>query len=384
MIAAAAGSTGQPLRALAVLGLSVLAWLGWRAPQMAAQLNTLSGRLDAPVLLAKARPPLVSPAAVPLVRAALVMLPPPSLRLVALRPTPLQHPPDRGLLLPQPAPEATPLPPPVPPASPAPPSAAPVSPAFTLANTAYRQLRAGERRQAAALFDAALALEPGNRQWRADRRALSRRWQLGGFALLRDGGPRFNAPGSGLPGAAAGPVLGGGQLGATLAFLPDPLARRPLAIVARGFVAADLSGVRQETAQAAIGIRQTLLPGVTVSAERLIALGEATRGDWTLRLAAGGQRGRLEAYGEAGVLGSGAAYGGAQASARLLQLGPVALAAGGWASMQTGTPDVWRVDLGPSLAARWRGIRLQADWRERVAGNASPGSGPVVMLSADF
>jgi hypothetical protein len=255
------------------------------------------------------------------------------------------------------------------PPAPSPPSA------FVLADAAYARLAAGQRRQAAALFDAAIAIEPGNRQWQRDRAALRQRWQLGGFSLLRDG-----AGG----GPAASPVLGGGQMGASIAFLPDPLARRPLALVARANVAAGHAGVAVETAQAAIGLRQTLRPGVTLSAERLIALGTATRGDWTLRLAVGGESGRFSGYGEAGVLGSGDRYGGAQANARLLRLGQATLAAGSWASLQTGTPDVWRVDVGPSVAVQWRGVRLQADWRQRVAGNAAPGSGPVATLSAGF
>jgi hypothetical protein len=263
------------------------------------------------------------------------------------------------------------------PASPAPAPPAPPASAYRLAEAAYARLAEGQRRPAAALFDAALALEPGNRQWQQDRAALRRRWQMGGFALLRDGGGSASGP-------AASPVLGGGQLGASVAVLADLLARRPLALVARAFVAADTQGVQRETAQAAIGLRQTLVPGVTLSAERLIALGSATRGDWTLRLAGGGRSGRLDAYGEAGVLGSGQIYGGAQASARLLRLGPAALAAAGWASVQTGSPDVWRVDVGPSVSAQWRGLRLQADWRQRVAGNAAPGSGPVVTISAGF
>lgn len=253
------------------------------------------------------------------------------------------------------------------------------APAFRLAQTAYARLSVGQRRQAAALFDAALAQEPGNRQWQRDRAALRRRWQLGGFSLLRDG-----AGG----GPAASPVLGGGQIGASIAFVPDPLARRPLALVARANVAAGQAGVAVETAQAAIGLRQQLLPGVTLSAERLIAVGAATRGDWTLRLAAGGGSGRFSFYGEAGILAAGQIYGGGQASARILRFGPAqfpaTLAAGSWASLQTGAPDVWRVDVGPSVATQWRGLRLQADWRQRVAGNAAPGSGPVLTVSAGF
>jgi hypothetical protein len=383
--------TGRPLRAMAGLGAVMLAWLGWRVPQLAAEAARLRAGLDLPVMIA-AVPPTAMPAGPGPVMLAALPQPappiPPRLQRVPSRPVPLQHPerlepPLRPALVgavPPPQPEAVPASPVV--------AASPDNRAFSLADQAYRRLEQGQRRQAAALFDAALALEPANRQWQADRKALARRWQLGGFALLRDGGPPLNAPGSGLPGFAASPVLGGGQVGASLAFLPDPLARRPLAIVARANMAAGSAGVQRETAQAAIGVRQTLLPGVTLSAERLIALGDATRGDWTLRLAAGGARGRLDAYGEAGVLAGGTVYGGAQATARVLRIGPASFNAGSWASVQTGqgagTPDVWRVDVGPSVAARWHGVRLQADWRERVGGNAAPSSGPVLTVSAGF
>jgi hypothetical protein len=386
--------SGHPLRALAVLGMIVMGWLVWRAPQMAGDARRLAAGLAPPRLLAEVMPASgrpVIPAASPVPPAAATRSSP----LLPMRPPLRRH----ALFLPAGAAPAV-APPIVLPDAPsaAPPSAPTAGPAampgpeppvalssgFALAEQAYQALRAGDRRAAARLFDRALVLEPGNRQWRADARALSRRWQVEIFSLLREAGAPANPPGSGLPGFAASPVLGGGQSGASIAFLPDPLARRPLAIVARANVAADSQGVRSETAQAAIGLRQTLLTGVTLSAERLIPIGQQTRGDWTLRLAAGATRGRLEAYGEGGVLGRGDVYGGAQASARLLRLGPATLGAGAWASVQTGpgTPDTWRVDVGPTIATRWRGIRLQADWRERVGGNATPGSGPVLTLAA--
>lgn len=370
-----AARRGRPFRALAALLALFVLWLGWRWPVIAARVGEVAallvpqrepafvrvaapGRLPAhghDALPARQRP------AAPLTRR------PP-------QPRPALH---IDVATDQPAPP--PLPPPPAPAGLA--VAAPVQPsdtAFRLAQSAYDRLRAGQRRQAAALFDAALSLAE-NRQWQADRAALGRRWQIGGFALLRDGG---SAGDLAIP--AASPVLGGGQMGGSIAFLPDPYARRPLALVARANVAADPAGVRADTAQGAIGIRQALVPGVSISAERLIAIGNATRGDWTLRLAAGGMRGRFSGYGEAGVLGRGQAYAGAQASARLLRIGPATLGAGTWASLQTGAPDVWRVDVGPSITAHVKGVRLQADWRQRVAGNAAPGSGPALTISAGF
>ncbi len=375
---------GRPFRALAGLALGTLLWLAWRLPAMQAETQRLALVLAprAPVMAALAGPvaapdrPAVSVPQVPAVVPVLLVRQPVPFQaamLPALTP-------DRPLAAPvaPAAPAAVALTPPVPPPGTA------ASPAYALASQAYERLEAGQRRQAAALLDAALALEPDNDLWRKQRRALARRWQWGGFALLRGGGARSNQPGAGLPGAAASPVLGGGQVGAGLAYLVDPYARRPLALAVRVNVAADPGGIRQDTAQAAIGVRQTLLPGVTLSAERLIALGDAARGDWTLRLAAGGRSGRFDGYGEAGVLGRGTLFAGAQASARIVRIGPATLNAGSWASIQTGSPDAWRVDTGPSVAAAWRGVRVQADWRQRIAGNAAPGSGPVLTVSAGF
>lgn len=387
MIDGAVGRRGRPFRALAGLLLLLGLWLGWRLPLINAQLAKTAALL-APGPVAARRmnrpPPPLLPVTKPL-----PVLPQPRLPAAPERTSPQPPPaapppaappptappptaPPPALQLPAwPVPAAAPLQSPPPAASPLPPPDA----AFRLAQGAYDRLRAGQRRQAAALFDAAIGLQPGNRQWQADRAALGRRWQLGGFALLRDGGAA---------GPAASPVLGGGQLGGSIAFLPDPYARLPLALVVRGNVAADPAGLRRDTAQAAVGVRQALLPGVAISAERLIAIGSATRSDWTLRLAAGASHGRLTAYAEAGMLGNGEAYAGAQANVRLLRVGPVTLGGGGWASLQTGAPDVWRVDVGPSIGASVRGIRLSADWRQRVAGNAAPGSGPVLTVSTGF
>ena len=164
----------------------------------------------------------------------------------------------------------------------------------------------------------------------------------------------------------------------------DPYARRPLAMVARANVAADPQGVRGETAQLALGLRQTLLPGVSLSVERLVPLGAATQGAFAARLAAGARWQRLEAYGEAGVIDTGQVYAGGQARARVVRFGPATLNAATLASVQTGSIGLWRVDVGPSLSTKVKGIRIESDWRQRVGGNAAPCSGPVLTVSAGF
>jgi hypothetical protein len=55
---------------------------------------------------------------------------------------------------------------------------------------------------------------------------------------------------------------------------------------------------------------------------------------------------------------------------------------GVWGGAQ---PGVYRVDAGPRVTMRVRNnVRVHFDWRQRLAGNAAPGSGPAVTLAGDF
>ena len=55
---------------------------------------------------------------------------------------------------------------------------------------------------------------------------------------------------------------------------------------------------------------------------------------------------------------------------------------GVWGGAQ---PGLYRVDAGPRVTMRVRGtMRVHFDWRQRLAGNARPGSGPAVTLAGDF
>jgi hypothetical protein len=51
-------------------------------------------------------------------------------------------------------------------------------------------------------------------------------------------------------------------------------------------------------------------------------------------------------------------------------------------------PGVSRLDIGPQLQIRLPlpqgGARLSVEWRERIAGDAKPGSGLAITLAADF
>jgi hypothetical protein len=55
---------------------------------------------------------------------------------------------------------------------------------------------------------------------------------------------------------------------------------------------------------------------------------------------------------------------------------------GVWGGAQ---PGLYRVDAGPRVTMRVRpNLKVHVDWRQRLAGNAAPGSGPAVTLAGDF
>ncbi|MEN2786400.1 hypothetical protein ACFOKI_05985 [Sphingomonas qilianensis] len=202
------------------------------------------------------------------------------------------------------------------------------------------------------------------------------------WLFVRGGG---NATG-GIPPAQ----LGGSQAGLRLAYALRE--DRRLALAAR--VSSPLGNGMRELA---LGVewQPTRLP-LRLVAEQRIALGEG-RGGPTLAavggvgptpLAAGF---RLEAYAQGGVIardgGEGYADGALRVARPIATLGGVRIDLGGgsWGAAQKGTR---RLDVGPSLSATLpigpQPLRLSLDWRQRVAGNAAPGSGPVVTLGADF
>jgi hypothetical protein len=55
---------------------------------------------------------------------------------------------------------------------------------------------------------------------------------------------------------------------------------------------------------------------------------------------------------------------------------------GVWGGAQ---PGLYRVDAGPRVTMRVRpNLKVHVDWRQRLAGNAAPNSGPAVTLAGDF
>jgi len=56
--------------------------------------------------------------------------------------------------------------------------------------------------------------------------------------------------------------------------------------------------------------------------------------------------------------------------------------AGVWGGAQSG---IYRIDAGPRVTMNIRrNLKVHVDWRQKLAGNAQPGSGPAVTLAGDF
>ena len=190
--------------------------------------------------------------------------------------------------------------------------------------------------------------------------------------------------------ALLGGQLGASQAGVRVTYTLDRGHRLALA----GRLATPLSGRGRE---AAIGFdwQPTVMP-LHLVAEQRIGL-DGGRGGPTLSVIGGVgpitlARGiTLEAYGQAGGIArdriDGFADGLVRLSHPLATIGhaTVDIGGGAWAGAQRGAV---RIDAGPSLAMRLpvgtRALRMTADWRQRIAGAARPGSGPALSIGSDF
>lgn len=204
-----------------------------------------------------------------------------------------------------------------------------------------------------------------------------RRWSVSAWLLVRGEG--------GGPTLAPGGTLGGSQAGARMRYRLGG----GLALSAR--VYAPLR--RMQGAEAAVGVEWKLSPRLPVHllAERRQAAGREGRSAFALTLHGGASAAlprsvRIDAYGQAGIVGLRARDPFADGSVRVTApAGPVEIGGGAWGAAQ---PGLARLDAGPSISwrlpVRGAGLRLQADWRFRLAGDAAPGSGPAFTLAADF
>jgi hypothetical protein len=210
--------------------------------------------------------------------------------------------------------------------------------------------------------------------------APPQRWPGSAWALMR---------GDSAPSLASGGQLGGSQIGMRLFYAPGPGA---LAITAR--VSAPLN---QPTGrEAAIGLA---LKGRNVGliAEQRFSLDKGGRDAPAVFTYSGvsdvklGHGLKLDGYAQAGVVGveDPAAFidGAIRVERPVLTTdkASVSIGAGAWGGAQ---PGAARLDVGPQVVARVTvgetNLRVSAEWRQRVAGDAAPASGPAVTVGFDF
>lgn len=207
------------------------------------------------------------------------------------------------------------------------------------------------------------------------------RWSASAWLVAR--------PGAGLGAAPGASQLGGGQAGLRIAYMLLP--ERRVAAVAR--VVAPLRG---KGAEASIGLEwQPTRAPVRLVVEQRFGL-DGTQGGPGIGVVTGFDGSvasgfRLESYGQAGMLRRNRtepyADGAVRAMRTLAEGGGIRLGLGGgaWGAAQR---DAARLDLGPSatlaLPLGQQNVRLALDWRQRVAGDARPGSGLALTLGSDF
>lgn len=202
------------------------------------------------------------------------------------------------------------------------------------------------------------------------------RWSGSAWAILRPDGRAT-------PFASQ---LGGSQAGARLAYALG--GARRVALYARASTAIDAP-----EREAAVGVdwRPTRLP-IHLVAERRVGI-EGVRSGTAIGAVGGvgptplvGPL-RVEGYAQGGVIFRDGREGFVDGSLRLTVpvIAHVDLGLGAWGGAQKGAA---RLDIGPTVGVAvplaGRNLRLAADWRQRVAGNARPGSGPAVSLGMDF
>jgi hypothetical protein len=205
---------------------------------------------------------------------------------------------------------------------------------------------------------------------------LPDRWSASGWIVARGG--------RGIGAAPDGSQIGGSQAGIRIAYMLVP--RERVALFAR--VTAPLAGKGRE---AALGVEwQPTRAPVRIVAERRFGLDGGPDGTG-LGVIAGtdAQLGgfRLESYGQAGAIARTRlepyADGALRATRPFAGRGGarLALGVGVWGAAQR---DARRLDIGPSASLAVRNVRLSLDWRQRVAGDARPGSGLALTIGGDF
>ena len=255
---------------------------------------------------------------------------------------------------------------------------------------------------AAAIPVMALAVTPSEPEQRSPSRRVSKTdapTELSGVSApgLPTTQPRNRFSGSawalmrgdGAPSLASGGQLGGSQIGMRLFYTLGPDA---IAITAR--VSAPLSQPGGREAAIGIALRG---PNVGLIVEQRLSLDKGGRSAPAVFAYGGvsavkiGGGVTLDGYVQAGVVGikdPAAFVDGAVRIERPILKGKnasLSVGAGAWGGAQTGAA---RIDVGPQIVARIAvaetNMRVSAEWRQRVAGDAAPASGPSITVGFDF
>ena len=207
------------------------------------------------------------------------------------------------------------------------------------------------------------------------------RLPLTSWALLRR--QQRNLAGS--PSRASGGPLGASQAGVRVVYNIDRL----LALSGRFS-----SEVGRRGGEVAGGVRVHPIAGIPVwvTAERRQAIGRYGGGRSAFAVfAEGGLYGRplpwrfsFDAYLQGGIVGMKSrdlfVDGGLWVTRPVYRNFSAGLRV--WGGAQ---PGLYRVDAGPRVTMRVRkNLKVHVDWRQRLAGNARPGSGPALTLAGDF
>jgi hypothetical protein len=193
--------------------------------------------------------------------------------------------------------------------------------------------------------------------------------------------------GRGLGASATAPQLGGAQGGVRLDYAIGH------GLAATGRVAAPAAGAGREVSLG-VAWRPAGVP-LRFVAEQRVAI-DGGRSGPSLGVSGGvftrlPARFRLESYAQAGLIARDGLERYADGIVRVAR--PIAspgavsldLGVGAWGGAQRG---VARLDVGPSAGLAVpladRTIRVALDWRQRVAGQARPGSGPALSIGSDF
>ncbi|MDB5692599.1 MAG: hypothetical protein JWO81_1662 [Alphaproteobacteria bacterium] len=207
------------------------------------------------------------------------------------------------------------------------------------------------------------------------------RFQASAWALVRGRQGQVLGPTS----LASGGQLGGSQAGARILY---SFMRQ----IAASFRTS--SDVGRRGAEIAAGVRVQPVGGlpIWITAERRQRIGQFGGGRNAFAIfAEGGVYQRpmpgqfsLDAYLQAGVVGLHSRDKFVDGGLTLTR--PVykkfSAGFGVWGDAQ---PGLYRIDAGPRVTIKVRNnVRVHLDWRQKLAGNAQPGSGPALTLAGDF